>query len=45
MKVGLLNGNGYVPGLNAVIYGILLKAPESGIICIGIKKGWRGLLM
>jgi len=44
MKVGLLIGNGYVPGLNAVIYGILLKASESGIMCIGIKNGWRGFI-
>jgi 6-phosphofructokinase 1 len=44
MKVGLLNADGYVPGLNAVIYGILLKASESGIACIGIKNGWMGFI-
>ena len=32
------------PGLNSVIYGILLKAFDTGIECIGINKGWKGFM-
>lgn len=44
MKIGILTGGGDCPGLNAVIYGILLKANESGHEVIGIEKGWKGFL-
>jgi len=43
-KVGILTGGGDAPGLNSVIYGILLKAFDAGIECIGIKKGWKGFM-
>ncbi len=43
-KVGILTGGGDAPGLNSVLYGILLKAFDSGIECIGIKKGWKGFM-
>jgi len=43
-KVGILTGGGDAPGLNSVIYGIMLKAFESGIDCIGILKGWEGFM-
>nr|MDO8116169.1 ATP-dependent 6-phosphofructokinase [Candidatus Sigynarchaeota archaeon] len=42
MRVGILTGGGDAPGLNAVIYGALLRAYEAGgIEVIGIKKGWK----
>jgi len=49
MKVGILTGGGDAPGLNAVIYGALLRAfMESrdkkaigDLDVIGIKKGWK----
>lgn len=44
MKIGILTGGGDCPGLNAVIYGVLLKANESGHEVIGIEKGWKGFL-
>lgn len=44
MKIGILTGGGDCPGLNAVIYGALLKANESGHELIGIEKGWKGFL-
>lgn len=34
----------YCPGLNSVLYGIMLKAYDSGIQCIGILKGWKGFI-
>ena len=44
MKVGILTGGGDAPGLNAVIYGILLKARDLGHEVIGITRGWKGFL-
>ena len=43
-KVGILTGGGDCPGLNSVLYGIMLKAYDAGIECIGILKGWKGFL-
>ena len=42
-KVGILTGGGDCPGLNAVIYGALLKSNwqnEMEIDVIGLIKGW-----
>jgi ATP-dependent phosphofructokinase / diphosphate-dependent phosphofructokinase len=44
MRVGVLTGGGDCPGLNAVIYGILLQAHKSkkeNLEIVGIKKGWK----
>ena len=43
-KIGILTGGGDCPGLNSVLYGIMLKAYDNGIECIGILKGWKGFL-
>jgi len=43
-KVGILTGGGDCPGLNSVIYGIMLKAYDAGVECVGILKGWKGLM-
>ncbi|KKN36678.1 hypothetical protein LCGC14_0771120 [marine sediment metagenome] len=43
-RVGILTGGGDCPGLNSVIYGIMLKAYDPGIECVGILKGWKGFL-
>ena len=43
-KVGILTGGGDCPGLNSVIYGIMLKAYDAGVECVGILKGWKGFL-
>ncbi|MFX1324079.1 MAG: 6-phosphofructokinase [Promethearchaeota archaeon] len=43
-KVGILTGGGDCPGLNSVLYGIMLKAYDAGVECIGILKGWKGFL-
>ncbi|MFX0070035.1 MAG: 6-phosphofructokinase [Candidatus Hermodarchaeota archaeon] len=34
----------YCPGLNSVLYGIMLKAFDAGVECVGISKGWKGFL-
>lgn len=42
MRVGILTGGGDAPGLNAVIYGALLRAQQAEKVeLIGIKKGWK----
>jgi len=43
-KIGILTGGGDCPGLNSVIYGIMLKAYDSNVNCIGILKGWKGFV-
>ncbi|MFW9826402.1 MAG: 6-phosphofructokinase [Candidatus Thorarchaeota archaeon] len=43
-KIGILTGGGDCPGLNSVLYGIMLKAYDVGIECIGILKGWKGFV-
>jgi 6-phosphofructokinase len=43
-KIGILTGGGDCPGLNSVIYGIMLKAYDAGIECVGILKGWKGFI-
>lgn len=43
-RVGILTGGGDCPGLNSVIYGIMLKAFEAKIECVGILRGWKGFL-
>ncbi|MFX0094841.1 MAG: 6-phosphofructokinase, partial [Candidatus Hodarchaeota archaeon] len=44
MKIGVITGGGDAPGLNSVIYGILLQAFEAGHEVIGIEKGWKGVM-
>ena len=41
MRVGILTGGGDCPGLNAVIYGAILKANQHNVEAVGIKKGWK----
>ena len=45
MRLGVLTGGGDCPGLNAVIRAVVTRAIEPhGMECIGILRGWRGLL-
>ena len=41
---GVLTGGGDCPGLNSVLYGIILKTIRAGHKVIGIEKGWKGFL-
>jgi len=43
-RIGILTGGGDCPGLNSVIYGIMLKAYDAGIECVGLLKGWKGFI-
>jgi len=42
-RIGILTGGGDVPGLNAVIKGVVYRASELQIQVVGIRLGWKGL--
>jgi len=44
MRIGVLTGGGDVPGLNACIKAVTLRAEEEGHDIVGIRRGWGGLL-
>ena len=44
MKIALSTGGGDAPGLNAVIRGAVLAALHRGWQCVGIRRGFDGLL-
>jgi 6-phosphofructokinase 1 len=44
MRIGILTGGGDAPGLNSVIYGIMLKAFHANVKVVGILKGWEGFM-
>jgi ATP-dependent phosphofructokinase / diphosphate-dependent phosphofructokinase len=44
MRIGILTGGGDVPGLNACIKAVVLRAAEEGHTVQGIRRGWAGLL-
>ncbi len=43
-RFGVLTGGGDCPGLNSVLYGIMLSVLSAGHEVIGIMKGWKGFL-
>ena len=44
MKIAISTGGGDAPGLNAVIRGAVLAAIHRGWECVGIRRGYDGLL-
>lgn len=44
MRIGLLNGGGDCPGLNAVTYGVVEAADKLGWETLGFVDGYEGLL-
>ncbi len=44
MRIGVLTGGGDVPGLNAAIKAVVLRAAEQGHEVLGLRRGWAGLL-
>ena len=45
MKIGILTGGGDVPGLNACIKAVVIRAIDEGHEIVGIRRGWGGLLL
>lgn len=43
-RIGILTGGGDVPGLNAAIKAVVMRAHTHGIDVIGIRRGWMGLM-
>ena len=44
MKIAISTGGGDAPGLNAVIRGAVLSATNRGWQCVGVRRGFGGLL-
>ena len=44
MRIGILTGGGDVPGLNAAIKAVVMRAAEHGHEVVGLRRGWAGLL-
>jgi 6-phosphofructokinase 1 len=44
VRIGVLTGGGDVPGLNACIKAVTVRAEEEGHDVVGIRRGWAGLL-
>ncbi len=43
-RIGILTGGGDCPGLNAVIRAAVIRCEQAGILCYGLKYGWRGAI-
>ncbi len=43
-RIGILTGGGDCPGLNPTIKGIVTRAADHGIECVGLQDGWKSLV-
>ncbi|MGM0213137.1 ATP-dependent 6-phosphofructokinase [Enterococcus sp. AZ109] len=43
-RIGLLTSGGDAPGMNAVIYSVVLEAAKQGIEIVGYTNGYQGLI-
>ncbi len=43
-RIGVLTSGGDAPGMNAAIRAVVRTALNKGIDCIGIRRGWSGLI-
>ena len=43
-RIGVLTSGGDAPGMNAAIRAVVRSANYRGIECIGIRRGWNGLI-
>lgn len=43
-RIGVLTSGGDAPGMNAAIRAVVRSAAYLGIDCIGIRRGWNGLI-
>ena len=43
-RIGVLTSGGDAPGMNAAIRSVMRSAYRRGIECIGIRRGWAGLI-
>ena len=43
-RIGVLTSGGDAPGMNAAVRAVVRTALARGIDCIGIRRGWQGLI-
>ena len=43
-RIGILTGGGDCPGLNPTIKGVVTRAADHGIECLGLQDGWKSLV-
>ncbi len=43
-RIGVLTSGGDAPGMNAAVRAVVRTAVARGIDCIGIRRGWQGLI-
>ncbi|MCR4875895.1 MAG: ATP-dependent 6-phosphofructokinase, partial [Clostridiales bacterium] len=43
-RIGVLTSGGDAPGMNAAVRAVARTALNHGIECIGIRRGWQGLI-
>ena len=43
-RIGVLTSGGDAPGMNAAVRAVAKSAMHFGMECIGIRRGWQGLI-
>ena len=43
-RIGVLTSGGDAPGMNAAVRAVVRAAASHGIDCVGIRRGWNGLI-
>jgi len=43
-RIGVLTSGGDAPGMNAAVRAVVRTAVNEGIQCVGIRRGWSGLI-
>ena len=43
-RIGVLTSGGDAPGMNAAVRAVVRTATSRGIECVGIRRGWSGLI-
>ena len=44
MRIGVLTSGGDAPGMNAAVRAVVRTAMGYDIECVGIRRGWNGLV-
>ena len=43
-RIGVLTSGGDAPGMNAAVRAVVRSCMDRGLECIGIRRGWSGLI-
>jgi len=43
-RIGILTSGGDAPGMNAAVRAVVREARQKGMECLGIRRGYNGLL-